>query len=119
MYYTESPSGNISTTITMPVYNNGPKLTTEKIYRVAAELFGVSVGQLMSSTSRKDPLPSARFVVMWFCFHKLHMNKLRIGKMMNLDHTTVINGLKQVAGMIDVYPAFRKMVADGEAMLYK
>lgn len=44
--------------------------------------------------SRKRPIVEVRYMCMYLMFNKLGLNKSQIGRILRLDHTTVLHGIK-------------------------
>lgn len=70
-------------------------LTTKRVVGAAAEVFGVSIADL-HSTSRRQPLATARQVVMFLLHSDLGYSLLQIGKELGRNHTTVLHGYRRI-----------------------
>jgi chromosomal replication initiation ATPase DnaA len=75
----------------------------ERILEVVASLFGVSKRRLHERSRHRD-VTSARYVAAWVLFRR-HWTKAKIGVFFDLDHSTVIHGLRRVAGNTELLVA--------------
>jgi chromosomal replication initiation ATPase DnaA len=70
------------------------------ILKEVSEQYGVSCADLLSeSRIREHTFP--RFVVMWFCRVHTTMTFPEIGRALNRDHTSVINGVQRITGYLE------------------
>ena len=72
----------------------------EELISQFADIAGVTIDEFKGK-SRKVPISIARQCYMKFLVKNTRMSLVAIGKTINRDHATVINGIKHINGLIE------------------
>jgi chromosomal replication initiator protein len=102
---------------------SGRTLTPNSILLAVARFYGVKVDDLRSK-SRHKAIVEPRQIAMYLLREDGHLSTPDIGRLLNRDHTTVLHGLKQIAGDIkhdspkrSAVLGIREMVAGGAVQM--
>jgi chromosomal replication initiation ATPase DnaA len=76
------------------VANPTPDLP-KRVLSVAASLFFVPASRLLDPSRHRD-VCSARWIAAWL-LHRRRWTSVKIGRLLGLDHSTVLHGLRRVA----------------------
>ncbi|WP_018629229.1 helix-turn-helix domain-containing protein [Niabella aurantiaca] len=74
-------------------------MTVQSIYKRAADAAGVPFDDVNSTTRRGDA-PLARQVSHYYLYKYYGLNKSELSRMFNVDHTTVIHGIRRVSELV-------------------
>jgi chromosomal replication initiation ATPase DnaA len=85
-------------------------------YERVAEATGVSVDDMLGRRQTYE-IARARFIVMRLLRNQ-HASYLQIGRAMDLDHSTVINGIQRFDWLLDQCPSFAALAAKAQANGY-
>ena len=69
---------------------------------VAQALFDLYRVDITWDTSRKRKVVTAKMLFCYYCFKYLKKNQTEIGRVVNLDRTTVVKHIKSCKGFIDI-----------------
>ena len=86
------------------------------ITSAACKKFGIKPEDIMERTRRRQYVLS-RQSIMHVMSTKLKMNLTEIGRHFNLDHTTIIHGLKNISGRIDTEPDMKQTIEHFKMMI--
>lgn len=81
--------------------------TISQIAEVVTEHFDVSIEELLSKSRRSD-IVKARHFVMYLANRNYHQSLVAIAKYLNIDHTTVIHGLRALENSMNIDSATKK-----------
>ena len=85
-------------------------ITPREIDRITARVMGITPSQLRS-TSRKHKITDARGVAMFMCNHYINASSNNLCRLYGKkSHSTTLNSLRRVNGLIDTDPAFRDKI---------
>ena len=70
-------------------------LTPKEFLTVAAQTYNVTPSQIAGG-KRQRPLPQIRHVLAWYIYHSCRLSLHETGKIMGINHSTVIFGMKAV-----------------------
>ncbi|MGH7868353.1 MAG: helix-turn-helix domain-containing protein, partial [Candidatus Dormibacteraceae bacterium] len=82
----------------------------ERIYRMTAETYGISLMDLMKKKSRKPEALVPRQVAMYLARELSQASFSEIGKAFNMHHSTVMNSIDKVRGRMQLDRDFHKTI---------
>jgi chromosomal replication initiator protein len=84
-------------------------MTIERIQSSLAERMNIPLGVLISQ-KRDNRTAFARQLGYYLCRKHAHASFLCIGESFNRDHSSIIHGVRAIAGRMEAEPAFRLTV---------
>lgn len=91
----------------LPISNFGGKITTEKILHAAIGFYNLELIDVLGR-SRAGKLCICRFVSYTLMRGHTNATLKDIGDMFGRDHTSIINGLRTLQNLMDVYEDIRR-----------
>lgn len=89
-----------------------PYLTVSAIARVVARHLGVAVAEMSEKGRQSHRVVFPRFVAYYLSRHLTEYSLSQIGSVFNKDHTTVLNGIRRMKGMMEEDPHVRSQVEE-------
>ena len=94
------------------------ELTVDKIKRIVADYYGLTVTQ-MNSKSRTKNIATARHVAMYLCRKLIDASYKDIGRSFGKrDHSTVINACEKVETMMQKSEAYSQAIRELESKIH-